>query len=255
MKQNCAEQGGKTSHPSGIEESIPSDTLESSTARLFREAAFSGIRGSGLPNVEIPASPRPLNPKFLIAAHAAIYIPSESTWLDIVVISDRESATRSFEALTGMPVDDVSDGKDVLREMSNLIRGMIKRSLLAKDSESHFIGNPKAIPDGNIKAILAHKGRRCLIPFSSDSIRIDVLFEKQTHTSKRCSLGLLREGDTTLEPLFQTTNQPIPLLAKGVTLETRTIKKLQARFLNEVVLREMSVVSPPALYQLFRTPE
>lgn len=224
---------------------------ESKALRSAQHVVLEAVQGIGLFSASIDESPEPFEEDKTVASWSCIFELKNDLWIDIVLEAEMASALTAFQALTGSTSDSSSDAYDMLGEIVNFVRGGLKKCMSAEGGESLTPGTPTPVPGGNVSTINNYPCPKICIHLKCDELRLlaTLLVHKQPPISK--TLGMLRELDISMESIPTIQGSTLDILAKGVVLSKEWIEKLRSRFMKETKARRITVISPPAMTQLF----
>ncbi|MEI6714936.1 MAG: hypothetical protein WCO60_14355 [Verrucomicrobiota bacterium] len=231
--------------------SLPQLAEKSKAIANARKIALEAVQGLGLFSAVIDEHPKPRDPVHPIGSWCSIYGMKNNLWLDILIEAELEGAEAVFRELTGSPTSAASDAYDLLGEIANFVRGGIRKVMSSEGEESLVFGTPKEVPGGNLHSAFHYPCTKIQTYFKADDFRLTTTFliHHQMPVSK--TLGKLRPLDISLEAIPTSLGSTLEVLAKGVPLSLAWIEKLRARYMKETKERQILVLTPPIVTQLF----
>lgn len=179
-----------------------------------------------------------------------VILPRKAAWLDFLLETDRASALKIYEAISGVSEAADSDLADVLRETMNLIHGSLKSALKKEVVDVIIPVVPQSIPTE--KLVGAPGGyslqSRHLFLMAGASLRLTMVARIAPVTRKQ--LRQFRLSQVLVEPISPEGDSQLVIVKQHTMLNKRTLEKVQNMADYEPDLKTHAVIEPSPLASL-----
>jgi CheY-like chemotaxis protein len=156
-------------------------------------------------------------------------LPEKSTWLDLLLETDRRSA-RALYALFAGGGDNVPDSDlvDVMGETLNMIQGLLKATFKSKGVELLVPLVPQSIPPDQVPARSVANAIHSRHLFRLEGIELRFTLFAYVSPIQQKLLRDLAVANVLAEPLRPPGNPELVLINKGTLLNKRVLKKVSS---------------------------
>lgn len=231
-----------TADSQSLAELRPIFELDRIVARVFDEMGL----GTGTCSTDVERQPGFVDFSVL---HFLI-LPQRSAWLDFMLETDRASALKIFETISGVPEASDDDLEDVLRETMNLIHGSLKVAFKGAGVDVIIPLVPQSISSEKLTGSPGGFSLQARHVFKLPGATLRLTMIARVSPITRKQLKNFRLAEVLVEPIAPSENDQLVIVKKHTMLNRRLLEKVQNMADFEPDAKTHAVIEPSPLAEL-----